>query len=275
MLARCQLVARRRKDAEQTAAAVVADDPTSVAAWIVVGDTRLGRNNPAAVDAYKRALAIDPTSASAANGLGSAYQRMGKRREAAGMYTQAARLAPHSTIPRRNLEQLAAGARRARHRGRRRCSGPELVVDPDRRSASLAILTVIAVPIFSAPAAQATRRPAAGGAGIRRIPPPGPLANAARPAQLAGADPHQPARRAPRARRRRRPGGALPHPPGVRATRPVRGLRPREPPAANPDTTDNDAGNRLAVCRWLDGPVGPRSGHRRVRGLHGRRRPSG
>ena len=39
-LARCQLAARKRKQAEQTAMAVVADLPTSVAGWIEVGQTR-------------------------------------------------------------------------------------------------------------------------------------------------------------------------------------------------------------------------------------------
>ncbi len=108
-LARCQLLARRRREAEQTANSVVADNPVSVDGWTALGETRLGRDNPGAIDAFRRALAIDPMCIAATNGLGVAYQRMGKRRDAAAMYTQAARLDPHEETPRHNLERLATG----------------------------------------------------------------------------------------------------------------------------------------------------------------------
>ena len=143
-LARCQLVARKRKDAVQTAAAIVADHPASVAAWIVVGETRLGRDNAGAADAYRRALAIDPTSAAATNGLGAAYQALGKRREAAEMYTQAARLAPHATAPRRNLEQLVGF-------GGLGCSASSCSGSPSSPRTALAvaaILAALAVPVI-------------------------------------------------------------------------------------------------------------------------------
>ena len=109
---------------------------------------------------------------------------MGKRTDAATMYTQAARLAPHEAAPRRNLEGLV-GLGGLGIFGvvvlqvlRQKPLFTALVV--------IAILAALAIPVVvvapaSPPQRTASRRPC-----LRRVPTPRPLAASARSAQLAG-----------------------------------------------------------------------------------------
>lgn len=97
-------------DAIQVARVVVERSPQSAAGWIALGHAQLGLNDRAATDSLKRALALQPGSLAATNGLGLAYKNLGKRSEAAALFERAARLDPNETAPTNNLERLARPA---------------------------------------------------------------------------------------------------------------------------------------------------------------------
>jgi len=80
--------------------------PNSSATWVAASLVALGaRNWNMAIDASRRALAIDPGNYPALNNLGVALRASGKRREGSEVLAEAARSQPDSTTARRNLSR--------------------------------------------------------------------------------------------------------------------------------------------------------------------------
>jgi tetratricopeptide (TPR) repeat protein len=80
--------------------------PNSSATWVAASLVALGaRNWNMAIDASRRALAIDPDNYAALNNLGVALRASGKKREGSQALAQAARTQPDSLAARRNLSR--------------------------------------------------------------------------------------------------------------------------------------------------------------------------
>jgi tetratricopeptide (TPR) repeat protein len=80
--------------------------PNSSATWVAASLVALGaRNWNMAIDASRRALAIDPDNYAALNNLGVALRASGKKREGSQVLAQAASTQPDSLPARRNLSR--------------------------------------------------------------------------------------------------------------------------------------------------------------------------
>ena len=80
--------------------------PNSSATWVAASLVALGaRNWNMAIDASRRALAIDPDNYAALNNLGVALGASGKKREGSQVLAQAASTQPDSLAARRNLSR--------------------------------------------------------------------------------------------------------------------------------------------------------------------------
>jgi len=80
--------------------------PNSSVTWVAASLVALGaRNWNMAIDASRRALAIDPDNYAALNNLGVALRASGKKREGSQVLAQAARTQPDSLAARRNLSR--------------------------------------------------------------------------------------------------------------------------------------------------------------------------
>ncbi len=80
--------------------------PHSAATWVASSLVALGaRNWNMAIDASRRALAIDPDNYAALNNLGVALRASGKKREGSEALARAARSQPDSKTARRNLSR--------------------------------------------------------------------------------------------------------------------------------------------------------------------------
>jgi hypothetical protein len=80
--------------------------PNSSATWVAASVVALGaRNWNLAIDASRRALAIDPDNYAALNNLGVALRASGKKREGSQVLAQAASTQPDFLTARRNLSR--------------------------------------------------------------------------------------------------------------------------------------------------------------------------
>lgn len=88
--------------------------PMDGEAWGMYGDALLfAQQADAAVLAYRRSCWLQPAAASAHNALGVAYQYVGRLRDAAGEFREAARLAPDNVTPAVNLSSVLYSAGRS------------------------------------------------------------------------------------------------------------------------------------------------------------------
>jgi len=88
--------------------------PSSPTTWVTASMVAIGaRNWPAAVEASRHALALDPGNYAALNNLGVALRAGGHRREGTRALAQAARVNPDALTARRNLSRAGINIARA------------------------------------------------------------------------------------------------------------------------------------------------------------------